>query len=388
MKIIRFFKGYVTLELSGSMPERFVNVLIQNGVAVWGVKSINGNVYCRTSAGNFKYIKRLVKNKSVSVHITEKLGLPFILNKHKNRKGLLVGAFLFFAVFRLLSSFVWNIDYYGFDNMSVSHVKDVMQSVGVYEGAYNKFDSLSDLRNKALIALGNASWITVNVNGTSGEVNITETIKAEPETDTPCNIVADCDAQIIRVDAQRGMSVVKSGDAVAKGNLLISGIIETPLGSTVIDTAQGAVIAKTSRTQEIIVPKQYIYKSIDTNAIQRKNVKLFGILIPLSFHNVGANREYLSFTDEQRLEFHNRKASLSILSEDIYYYTDKNVIMTEKNINDYINTELLLREVFEYGDKKIIGRSINITAEEDNYNCIAEYELEENIAVKKQILFE
>ena len=388
MKIIRFLKGCITIEISGSMPERFVNVLIHNGVNVWGVKSIGGNVYCRTSAANFKYIKMLVKNKSVRVHIKEKFGLPFIINKHKNRKGLLVGAVLFVAVFKLLSCFVWNIDYYGFDNMSAEQVKDVMQSVGVYEGAYNKLGSLSEIRNKALIAFGNASWITVNVDGTSGEVNITETIKADTKGDTAYNIVADCDAQIIRVDAQRGMAVVKSGDAVAKGNLLISGIIETPLGSTVLDTAQGAVIAKTVRKQEIVVPKQYVYKSIDTSGIQRKSVKVFGQLIPLSFRNVGVNRQYLSFIDEQRFTFHKNKAALSVLNEDIYYYSDKKIILTENTVKDYINTELLLREVFEYGDKKIIGSNVNITAENDHYYCTAKYDCEEDISVKKEILFD
>ena len=389
MKIIRFFKGYITLKISGSMPERFVNVLTQSGVRVWGVKSIGGNVFCRTSAGNFKYIKKLVRHKSVKVHITEKFGLPFILNRHKNRRGLFAGAVLFVAVFKILSSFVWNIDYYGFENMSIWRAKDVMREVGVYEGVYNKFDSLSEVQNKALIAFEDVSWITVNADGTSGEVNISETVKADIEEDKPCNIVADCDAQIIRVDAQKGMPVVKAGDAVAKGNLLISGFIETPLGSTVMGTAQGAVIAKTVRKQEIAVPKQYIYKAINTDSLHRRNVKIYGLLIPLDFRSVGINADYLSFINEERFVFHEKKASLSLVDEYIYYYENKSVIVPENKAQDIVNIELLLREVFEYGDKKIIGSNIKITAEDNNnYYCTAEYKCEENIGVKKEILFD
>ncbi|MBQ2604638.1 MAG: sporulation protein YqfD [Clostridia bacterium] len=388
MRIFRFFKGYVTLKISGSMPERFVNVLTQNGVSVWGVKSIGGNVFCRTSAGNFKYIKKLVKHKSVRVHICEKYGLPFIVNRHKNRKGLLVGGVLFLAVFNVLSLFVWNIDVYGFENMSVWRAKNVMESVGVYEGVYNKFSSLRDVQNKALIAFGDVSWITVNIDGSSGEVNISETIKQGDVQALPCNIVADCEAQIIRVDAQKGMAVVKSGDAVAKGNLLISGFVKTPLGSTVLDTAQGAVIAKTVRTQKIIIPKEYTYKSIYSDGIHRRNVRVYGLLIPLSFQSVGVNSDYLSFVDEERFVFREKKAAFSFVDEDIYYYGDKKVILTENAVSDYLNTELLLREVFEYGDKKIIGRNIKITAENDNYNCIAQYNCEEDIGVKKEIIFD
>ena len=111
-------------------------------------------------------------------------------------------------------------------------------------------------------------------------------------------------------------------------------------------------------------------------------------MIPLSFQSVGVNSDYLSFVDEERFVFREKKAAFSFVDEDIYYYGDKKVILTENAVSDYLNTELLLREVFEYGDKKIIGRNIKITAENDNYNCIAQYNCEEDIGVKKEIIFD
>ena len=47
-----------------------------------------------------------------------------------------------------------------------------------------------------------------------------------PDSTTPCNIVASQDGTIMGIEATVGVAEVRSGDAVLKGDLLISGITE------------------------------------------------------------------------------------------------------------------------------------------------------------------
>ena len=141
VKLIRLFRGYVIFSIMGSYPERFVNTMICSGVNVWGVRSRNGVVYCCARASDYRFIKKLRHRTGSKIRVQRKRGLPFLLNRNKERVGLLLGVFCFIAVFKILSMFVWNVDLYGFENMSYNHAKDVMESVGVYEGAYGKWKS-------------------------------------------------------------------------------------------------------------------------------------------------------------------------------------------------------------------------------------------------------
>ena len=389
VKLLRFLRGYVVFMISGSCPEKFVNILTYNGVNVWGVKSRDGIVYCTTLAVNYRHIRRLSRRSSCRIRIKSKHGLPFFINRNKDRIGLPIGLVCFFTVFKLLSMFLWNIDIYGFNDISYNRAKSVMESVGIYEGVRNTFESLNNIQTKAMIEFENVSWITVNVDGSKGEVNISEiTEKGEIKDDTPYNIKADIDAQIIRVDAYTGSAVVKSGDAVAEGNLLISGFVETELGGTHLSTADGIVWAKTERAENFEIPKSYTTAAYNPQCSNRLSCRLFNIVIPLKFEYYNPDDNYLSFISERKASFQDETASLSLINENIYFYNTNYVTVDKSLAENIFKSEMLLNELFNYGDKKIISRTIGSSADNENLNYIVKYNCEEDIGVKSEIILE
>lgn len=389
VKLLRILRGYVVFMISGSRPEKFVNILTYNGVNVWGVKSKDGVVYCTTLAVNYKHIRRLSRRTRNKVCIKSKHGIPFFINRNKDRVGLPIGFACSLIIFKLLSMFLWNIDIYGFNNISYNKAKSVMESVGIYEGAYGRFDSLKNIQTKAMIEFENVSWITVNVDGSKGEVNISEvTEKGEIKDDIPYNIKADTDAQIIRVDAYSGSAVVKSGDAVAKGNLLISGFVETELGGTHLSTADGIVWAKTEHTESFSVPKTYTFAAYNPNCKNRNSCRLFNIVIPLKFDNYNTTDNYFSFISERKASFQNETASLSLINENIYFYDTDNVTLDKNSAENIFKTNMLLNELFNYGDKKIISRTVESSVDDKNFNYNVVYNCEEDIGEKSEIILE
>lgn len=389
VKLLRILRGYVVFMISGSCPEKFVNILTFNGVNVWGVKSKEGVVYCTTLAANYKHIRRLSRRTSHKIRVKSKHGIPFFLHRNNNRVGLPIGLICFLIVFKILSLFVWNIEIYGFNDISYTKAKHVMNDVGIYDGVYNSFDSLIGVQTKAMIEFDNVSWITVNIDGSKGEVNISEvTQKGDIKDNTPYNIKAAEDGQIIRIDAYSGAAVVNSGDAVTKGNLLISGFVQTELGGTHLSSADGIVWADTHHTKEIIIPREYTSAAYIPAHESRVSCRLFNIVIPLKMKYLNKDDKYLSFISEKKASFQEETASLSLINENIYYYNNiqrKN----DKNLSEkQFKAEMLLNEMFCYGDKKIISRTVNRSADENNYIYTVEYECEENIAEKSEILFE
>lgn len=390
VRLLRFLRGYVVFAVTGSYPEKFVNLCIYNGLNIWGVQSKEGTVYCRTLASNYSTIRRLSRSRSVKVRIKSKAGIPFILRKNRDRVGIPIGIVCFLIIFKLLSLFVWNIDIYGFDTISYTAAKDVLQRVGVYEGALNSYDSLKNIETKAMIEFGNVSWITVNIDGSRGDVKISEVIEEGEILDDskPCNIKAETDGQIIRVDAYSGMSMVKSGDAVVKGNLLISGIVETELGGTHLEHSSGIVWAKTSRLEKITIPKLLNAVNCCGEEKDRYSLKLFNLVIPLSMRNLPDNGDCLSYIDETKACFRGERASVSLIKESIFPYERHTIEVDGNKAEKLFKTEMLLKELFSYNDKKIISRSIESSADNSNYIYSVNYECEEDIGEKSDILID
>lgn len=390
VKLLRLLRGYVIFMVTGSYPEKFVNVCTYNGVNVWGVESRDGVVYCRTLAANYSTIRKLSRRTNAKIRVKRKIGLPFLFHKNKKRIGLPIGVICFFAVFKILSMFVWNFDIYGNVTISDTQAKEVLESVGVYEGVYGKFDSLKNIQTRAMIEFGNVSWITVNVEGSRGEVKISELVQKGEIVDEsqPCNVKAEVDAQIIRVDAYNGSAAVNSGDAVVKGNLLISGIVENEQGEIHLTHANGIVWAKTNRVENFFVPKEYTATTYDINCKNRYSCRLFNVVIPLTMKGFESESNNLFFVNESKAEFRGETASISLIEESIFNYEKNKINNTEETAEKQFKAEMLLNELFYYGDKKIINRSVESTVDENGFYYTVQYECEEDIGVQNDILVE
>lgn len=390
VKILRLLRGYVVFMVTGSYPEKFVNICTYNGVNVWGVESKDGVVYCRTIAANYRVIRILSRRTSAKIRVKRKIGLPFILNKNRKRIGLPIGLVCFFVIFKVLSLFVWNFDIYGNVTISDTRAKNVLESIGVYEGVYGKFDSLKNLQTRAMIEFKNVSWITINIDGSKGEVKISELVEKGEITDetTPCNIKAEVDGRIIRVDAYSGASSVNSGDAVVKGNLLISGVVENEHGEVSLAHADGVVWAETNRVESFSVPKEQMSVTYDESCDKRYSCRLFNVVIPLRAKNFAADGSFLFFSDENKMEFRGETASVSLIEESIFHYDRRKINNTEQSAEKQFHAEMMLNELFNYGDKKIINRSIESTVDKNGFNYNVHYECEEDIGIQSDIIVE
>lgn len=93
----------------------------------------------------------------------------------------------------------------------------------------SKFDlNTKETINKIRLERNDLAWIGIEIQGTNAIVKIVEA-DMKPEIiqeDEYCNIVATKDAMIVKVNAQNGVPVVKEGDVVTKGTVLIEGWLE------------------------------------------------------------------------------------------------------------------------------------------------------------------
>lgn len=278
--IYRIISGYLKVSFYGEYRERILSLCATNGITLWNSRFTGDSIESCILVRDFRHIRKIARGKGVRVHILKKRGLPFITERYKKRFGILVGAVLFFLILELMSGYIWIIDINGNQSVSDSEILAACNNIGIHVGIKKNSIYPKIEREKLLLELDKIAWASLNIEGSRLTVNVTETKQAEDGNKSYSNLKADTDGIIEKMDIVSGTSVVKVGDAVKKGDLLVSGIIETADDTRFVNS-KGTVTAKTERT--MILSEDYKQKiSVPTGEVKTKSVlELFGFKMPL-----------------------------------------------------------------------------------------------------------
>ena len=294
------FTGVVLVECEGGFPERFLNEAAKRNIELWDITYSGISLFCRCKANRYRELRSAARAASVRMRVKKRYGLPFLLRPFRLRWGLAVGALLFVLILQLLASRLWVVRIVGNERVSEESIREVLVSLGVYEGASLASVDLPALQLTALERLPELIWLTVNFEGSTAQVEVRERQESEPiVSDEPANIVATRDGVIVSVDAVSGQAMVKSGDAVTKGTLLISGVMDSKVGP-ILKRAEGVVTARTTRTLTVTVPFEEQVPSANPRTVSRPCLYFLGVRIPL-YASVDIDGDYTKKTEEYPL---------------------------------------------------------------------------------------
>lgn len=252
LKFIRFITGYVCFTACGGFPERFLNLCRMRGIILWELRSADGVLYAKTDRPAYRRIRSVAKKSGMKVRIRKKCGLPFFLNRHSRRAGLIAGACFCAAVLCILSTRIWSVDVVGNVSVPSEEIIGVFEELGVKKGVAGEKININSVEIEALRRLTGLSWLNMNINGSSALIEVRERVKT-PETEDngePSDIVAARDGQIVILRPFNGTQEQKIGNPVLKGDLLISGIEENRDLTVSFCRAKGYVVARTSRSAD------------------------------------------------------------------------------------------------------------------------------------------
>ncbi|MBR3788620.1 MAG: sporulation protein YqfD [Clostridia bacterium] len=247
INFLRLILGFVEFEAKGGFPERFLNLCTVNGITLWQVQNDGVKVKACTSVKAYKNIKKSARNSGMKVKIVRKRGLPFFIKNNRARAGVLVGLSLVVFFLALSSCMLWNIEVIGNEKIKSEVLMESLSNNGVRIGVFkSKIDTIA-IQNELLDEYKDLSWASINIFGTKAVLEVKENSEKPKMADDkiPMNIIAKKDGQIVLVEAHKGTNVVKEGDVVVKGDLLISGVTLNGDGSEKTIHATGKVFANT-----------------------------------------------------------------------------------------------------------------------------------------------
>lgn len=389
MKLIdlfRFFKGYVTFEVSEGFLERFINLCTQRRIGIFDVKNVNSHIVAKISPKDFERLNEIAIKSGSKIDIINESGLPFIISKNRHRVGLIYGSVFFVVFILIMNRFLWCVDSSGSEKYSKEQIIEVAHSVGVKQGVFLPlFDEKKAAREIYKYFDGELSWVSVNVKGSIAFIEVRDT-KATPEAqdESPCNIIADFDGVILSDETLSGIKSTTKGNAVKKGDLLISGVIENEDSSTVYYKAKGnftamhKTIAKTEKKYNI---KCYNFK----NSKSYICLHIFGVDIPLKFKSFSKERAD-TFKCTHYLNFFDMNLPFGYTRVFTVQYDDA----TSKKHETYIYAcNEYEKETYEkYKNTNIVLYKVNILDSTSSVVVTGEYDCIDFIGVEQPILTE
>lgn len=221
----------------------------------------DGGVSFFVTRRSAKRLQRLCQEEGIRICIHSARDLPSYIRALCRRMGLLIGILCALILILLSQRFVWDVRISGNGSMTTAEVLAELRACGLYCGAYLPSIKASELENRVLIASDRIAWISVNMDGTVARVQILEAVTApEEESKKPANLIAAADGQIEFLELYRGNAVVSVGQAVRKGELLVSGIYDSQTEGYRYTRAAGSVFARTERSIHLEIPLSYTEK--------------------------------------------------------------------------------------------------------------------------------
>ena len=259
-----FFFGSRRLRVLRSAAGEIMNLFRVSGYTYSNFEFCGDYAYFSCSAQVSKSIIEACAARGISVSVEKESGIPFILKRYRHRYGVFIGILLCFFLIFLSGRVVWDIRVEGNRYMSEEEVISELRECGFRIGALKSGLDIDAIEMRTLVFSENISWISINLLGTVANVEIRE-MDAPPKESTPdfaaANLVAARGGVIEDFQDVRGEVVVKIGDIVGEGDLLVSGLYGDEKTSFRYTCAKGEVLARTSRDFSVEIPLKYTDKA-------------------------------------------------------------------------------------------------------------------------------
>lgn len=314
--------GIITVQLQSKEIERIINVMWSHGIVITNMKRNSINVITfDTSFNNYYKVKELATRTKSKIKIINRRGMIFLKMKLKNRIAMVLGIFIFIGIIYYLSNYIWGIDITTERNIAPYEIRNELKNIGITPGINKKNINVYDIEEKLKTNNENIMWVRVRVQGSKLKVTATER-QSPPEVindDSPCNLVAKKDGQIVRIYTKAGTAVVKQGDIVRKGQLIVKGE-QGNEGSTYQVHASGSVIAKIYYEETREVPLSRTEKNRTGNKIVNYYIPILG------------KKFYLKNSLNKFAKYDKIEENDNFIKKEIYYEVKEKNIKTDPEV--------------------------------------------------------
>lgn len=257
MGIWRSLGGIVSVEIISADIGNTLSQINRAEITLRNITYTDGiTVQADISRSDFKRITGLVEKLGSKIRIVEKKGVYWAFSKVMHRPVLYVGLCLLLLAVVFVPGRIFFVQVEGNSSIPTKLILEKAEKCGIGFGAVRRHVRSEKMKNALLSAVPELQWAGINTSGCVATISVREKSISDTEsknTSAISSIVALRDGVIRDLTVLQGYGVCQVGQAVKKGQLLVSGY--TDVGLTIKATqAKAEVYAQTLRDLEVITP--------------------------------------------------------------------------------------------------------------------------------------
>ena len=370
-RILNFLAGYRQISCPAERSAEAINVMMKEDVDYWEMRRKEGGELT-FSILEREYKRLLTLAAGIPFHTVRRLGLPQLVGRYRKRLGIPLGLLIFLLLTKLSTQYIWEVTVSGNETLTDAEVQECLEALGCGIGSYIPSVDFYNICHEFILENESVSWISVNMVGTTARV---ELIEARPKgsiedggNETPSNLLAAFDGEIVRTETASGMIAVRAGQTVTKGQLLVSGVVDVghqEEGRFVLVRSRAKVYAKTKRTLEVVVPYETVKKTTVGRETLKKSLKFFGKSIKLKENSsilpdgcdiIVENRRIVLFEGDTMTG--GIPLPISVITEYRETVTEERVTLTEEEALRTAGIEMSALFSKELPDAEILSRTV------------------------------
>lgn len=230
IRIIRYLQGYVKIRIAGYAPERFLNLCANRGILLWQLVREKETYTCFVTAKSFMNLKSITRKTKTTVRILEKHGMFFFLRFFRKRKLFFIGIGSSVAIFTILSFFIWDITISGNYSHSKEEILTFLQEQHIEVGSAKRALNGDEIVRLLRTNYDDIVWVSVKIKGTRLFIDLRENETTDysgiSQDAAASDLLASSSGTVTAIVTRKGTPLVKVGDAVEEGQLLVQGRLE------------------------------------------------------------------------------------------------------------------------------------------------------------------
>lgn len=329
----------IYLEVSNEL-NRFIKKCIDNNINLYNISYKKDKIIVLIDVKDYLKIKRL--NYYSKIRVVKYDGLLNIKKIIKDNMFYISVIFLSFIWMNLLTNYIVDIEIIHSNSGIRRLLKKELDKNNIkkFSLAYS-FEELDNITKRILADnKNNLEWVSIKKDGMKYIVRAEERIiKNEVVSDKPRDIVASKDAYITKVISSKGNVLVRQGEYVKKGTVLISGKITLYEDVKGVTSASGSVYGNVWYECTVETPKEISSERLTGKKRYNLNVG----------NKILLRNKYQNFRQKNIRE-------IKIFGLKIKFYREEEVEIIKTKTDD----EYALNRLKEEFDKKLNGKGVII----------------------------
>lgn len=329
----------IYLEVSNEL-NRFIKKCIDNNINLYNISYVKDKMVVLIDVKDYLKIKRL--NYYSKIRVVKYDGLLNIKKIIKDNMFYISVVFLSFIWMNLLTNYIVDIEIIHSNSGIRRLLKEELDKNNVKRFSLTySFEELDNITKKILADnKNNLEWVSIKKDGMKYIVRAEERIiKSEVVSDKPRDIVASKDAYITKVISSKGNVLVRQGEYVKKGTVLISGKITLYEDVKGVTSASGSVYGNVWYECTVETPKEISSERLTGRKRYNLNVG----------NKILLRNKYQNFRQKNIRE-------IKIFGLKIKFYREEEVEIIKTKTDD----EYALNRLKEEFDKKLNGKGVII----------------------------